>query len=409
MTIFLKAKKTYKLPFGVAFRKSIISISILLPVIVSCTDPFNPSVDTETADLFVVDGFVNASDSTAIVTLSHSRPLTSRGVFIPEKNAQVMIESSEGESFSLQELDSGKYALQNVPVNKTASYTLRVQTISGVTYTSEPVTVINTPPIDSLSYGLSNDKLGLSIRLNTHDDSGNSRYYTWEYSETYEYRSYFNSGFTFENNQPEQRTAEEAVNICYLTVPSTRILLGTSAALAEDVIQGEELTIIPKYSPKISVRYSILIRQRVLSAKEYDYLYQLRQVTERLGTFFDPLPGEVIGNISREGGSSEMILGNFSVAEVYEERFFITKGELPLDLQASPITKGCQLEFTCDIRIPRTTIQPPCVFLEDISDNAMIIEAAYDLMGKPYAYSFALEECGDCRAQGGITTKPNFW
>ncbi len=352
---------------------------------------------------------MNATDSSAFVTLSHTRPLAARGAFIPEENAMISIKSSNGQYVELLEQDSGRYTQQKMDIDFDATYTMTIKTESGATYTSEAVAVRRTPPIDSLSYGFSNDNLGLSIRLNTHDDTGNSRYYAWEYAETFEYKSYYNSNFKFQNNQPSQRRADERIDKCYVTIPSSRILLGSSATLEQDVIQGEELVIIPKYSPKISLRYSLLIKQRTLSLQEYEYLYQLRQVTERLGTFFDPLPGEVIGNVKRNEDTTELVLGYFSAAEVFEKRYFIEKEELPIDLQASPIIKGCQVEFSCDIRLPRGTPQRACVYLEDISDNAVLVEAAYDQMGNPIRYSFTTAECGDCRAQGGITTRPDFW
>jgi len=385
------------------------ALSIFLVVSISCTDPFNPPPSNDSPDLFVVDGFINATDSSASVTLSHSRSLTAYGVFVPEKKAEVTIKSSLGQLFDLQEQDSGRYTLAHLPVDRQATYTLKIRTEAGKEDQSDGITVHTTPAIDSLTFGLSNDNKGLSIRLNTHDPANASRYYKWEYSETFEYHAYFFSDFTFENGQPEKRDPYNGVFVCYRTLPSSIICIATSHLLDRDIIQGEELTIIPKYSPKISVRYSILVRQRTLSPEEYDFLFELRQVTERLGTFFDPLPQEVIGNIRSVEASDELVLGYFSAGEVYEQRFFINKGELPTDLQASPITEGCQLEFTCDIRLPRTSVQPPCVFLEDISDDAMIIDAAYDFKGIPYAYSFAHADCGDCRTQGGVTTRPDFW
>jgi hypothetical protein len=47
--------------------------------------------------------------------------------------------------------------------------------------------VQNNPPIDSISW--KRDEEGVRVFVNTHNPEGNTRYYRWEFEETWEIRS----------------------------------------------------------------------------------------------------------------------------------------------------------------------------------------------------------------------------
>ncbi len=58
----------------------------------------------------------------------------------------------------------------------------------------------------------------------------------------------------------------DSIYYCWTGENSTNILLGSSQKLAQDVIYEAPLLLVPQNSWHISVEYSILVRQYVLTA-----------------------------------------------------------------------------------------------------------------------------------------------
>ncbi|MEJ7664695.1 MAG: DUF4249 family protein [Hymenobacter sp.] len=89
-----------------------------------------------------------------------------------------------------------------------------------------------TPPIDELPWAA--EPSGVQIYVNTHDPTSATRYYRWEYQETWEFHSAFRSDVEYVNGQFQRRT--EDISRCWRTENSTRISLTTSDKLTQDVI-----------------------------------------------------------------------------------------------------------------------------------------------------------------------------
>ena len=159
---------------------------ILILLALSCIEPYDPIVGQGATNMLVVDGFINASDQTAIVRLSHSQPISDSGSAIPETKATVTIDTSTGGKYSLAEKEAGEYKFDGIKVDKNAYYTLHVKTVSGSEYISDTIRIRATPPIDSLGFSISPNKTMLSVHVNTHDPKQLTRYYSWDFLETYE-------------------------------------------------------------------------------------------------------------------------------------------------------------------------------------------------------------------------------
>jgi hypothetical protein len=382
---------------------------IALILSVNCVERYDPPIDQQSLNILVVDGFINATANTAEVKLSRTQSIHSLESAPTEANAVVSIESSTGGVFALKETEPGTYRADPIMIDKNAFYSLRIQTYLGVLYRSDTIRIRDTPPIDSLSFGISNNGNDVTIHVNTHDASAKTRYYAWDYSETYEYNAPFVSGFTFVNRTPMLRRPEQRIDKCWRTLPATRVSIGTTNRLSEDILSGHVLTTIDKSSPKISVRYSILVRQRAISASEHEYLRLLIK-NESLGTLFDTPPVSVIGNVHQADDASVPVLGYFTGSTVEEKRFFVDHTELPQQLRV-PASRGpCQLELSCHISCPSPVSGPEsCICLRDLTESTVLIGGYSDATGNIASYSFVSAPCGDCRVQGGTTQKPDFW
>ncbi len=374
----------------------------------SCVEPYQPVLKPGVLDILSVDGFINATSSSALVIISHVKATDDFTAPIFESGAVVRIGSSDGNTFQLAEEGPGRYSTEDMSLNFNSTYTLNVLTNSGREIRSGEILLQRTPPIDSVRWRLSNDEEGISIMVNTHnDDVSGLRRYTWDFVETYEYVAKYYSGFKKVNNMPVPRGEADLIYRCWATENSPRVIIGNSLAFAENKITNFSLTTIHKGSRKLSIRYSTLVRQRCIDNAEYEFLDAIKKTTEQLGGLFDPVPYPVIGNLEEVTNVRMPVLGYFSVGEVTEMRTFIEFGELPSEVRVKPAFPPCMEEDTC----PPGVQGFGCLQIQDVAMSPSVFTTmATNERGMTIGYGYVREECADCRKYGGgVTTRPDFW
>jgi hypothetical protein len=374
----------------------------LVVSVVACVEPYPAPDIADDLSILVVDGSIDASNGIATVRLTHTTKLTEEAGSPAEKGALVSVRTESGDSYILAELDSGRYIAEGMPIDPLQRYQLYIRVQGGEEYISDYVTLKKTPPIDSVTWRPDGD--GVSIMANTHDENGQSKYYRWDYSETWEYHSPYVALFKVIDNQVIYRDQDEFVYKCYRTLPSTRILTTSTVHLSEDMVRDFQLTYIPRVSSKLSVLYSILVKQRVVDEKEFEFWQDLQRVTEGLGGLFDSQPYEIVGNVHQLDDASTPVLGYFSAGFVAEQRVFLSFYDLPPHLQVRPY-HGCVADTVCVVIRPplRCTIDVP-----NLPPNPLLLNP---LMEGPsiWGYSMGTTSCADCRTQGGTLTKPDFF
>lgn len=375
-------------------RSFTVLVALLLAVN-ACIEPYEPPLDDADVNYLVVDGFLDATAGVATVSLSRTLPVTSEQLFERESGATVHIEDGAGIIFPLAETDRGKYTgiVSNAATDQ--RYRLQIRTASNRAYVSDFVAIIQTPPIDSITWAVAAD--GVQFSVTTHDPTGRSRFYRWKYTETYEYNSTFNSLYRFENDQPVSRRPEESIFTCWTTNESTDIKVGSTKQLHEAVIYKSPVMFIPAGSVKVSRRYSLLVKQHAISEEAYQYWLSLEKSTENLGGLFDPLPSEAVGNIHGQTDPGETVIGYFNAGTVEEKRLFVRRNELPVEITwNSSGIHGCMRDT---------------VYLADLDQvyqpTTLILDAIYNPLLIGYTTSEAA--CADCRVLGGTTTRPPFW
>ncbi|HEY9005136.1 MAG TPA: DUF4249 domain-containing protein [Ohtaekwangia sp.] len=361
----------------------------------ACVEPYAPPATESTKSYLVVDGYVNSSDGSATVKLTRSVSLATTTAPPAELNAIVTIEDDQGKSTALTGDTKGNYTGNGIIIGSNRLYRVRIVTSDKQEYLSDFVTLKDSPPIDDLAWVPLND--GVDVVVSTHDDTDNSRYYQWSFDETWEYTAVYLSGFIFENDTLLPRPFDQYIYRCWRTTSSQNIIIASTDQLQKDVVDKKTLTHIPAGSQKLFIKYSMLAHQRVLTRDAYDYWEQLEKTTESLGGLFDPQPGKVSGNIHNTSNPDEPVLGYFSGGSVTSKRIFIKLGDLPNELRRYQGQEGCMIDT---------------VLLEDVKNFIPIYsEALGTATNGPITigYIFTSKTCADCRTQGGVTTKPDFW
>ncbi|HEY5825163.1 MAG TPA: DUF4249 domain-containing protein [Cyclobacteriaceae bacterium] len=369
-------------------------LMLVIGVIAACKEPYQPPSSSVDIGYLVVDGFMNTSKNSATVKLSRTIGL-SIGKSLPEElHALVSIESEAGDTFVLTEGEHGNYSSNQVIASEGSKYRLHIVTKDGKEYSSKLMSLKSSPTLDNVIWKAGPE--GITIHVNAHDDTNQTHYYKWIYTETWEYTSTYLSFWKMEGGAPTYRKPEEYIYTCYKTARESQILITSTLRLNSDVVSDFPITTIPPGSQKLSHRYSILVEQRALDEDAYNYWQLLEKSTENLGGLFDPLPSQVTGNIYNEGDLSEPVLGYFSGGNVDEKRMTIAFSELPDDLK---FYTAPQLNCVIDV-LPASTITSTI-------GAKMLIEGS----GQPVItqYTVSTPECVDCRVMGGVTTKPDFW
>ena len=365
---------------------------------VCCKEPYYPPIPGN-HQFLVVDGFLNASQDSTYITLSRTRNFGDSVSKIPELNAQVMVLGELGETLPLIPISGGRYVSENLNLVPSEKYQLEIITQNGKKYLSDTIPVVISPPIDSLSWSydsLSAEILrGVTIKVNTHDPLNHTFYYRWEFLETWEYNADFDAFYTYENGLVVPRQPAEHTFSCWKTLPSETLLLATTDHLSQDIVAGFPLQFIPQNDEKLSIGYSMQVKQYALTKTAYDYWVNLKKNTELTGSVFDPAPSQLTGNLHSLDDPTEPVLGYISSSSVQQKRNFISTYDLGYWNYTLP--QGCFLKVVTADSVNFWFGSSGYEHFVPVSPKGL-----FDWWG-------AHPECVDCTEKGGVALKPSFW
>jgi hypothetical protein len=370
--------------------------SLLLALtLISCKEPYNIPEQAQNADLLVVDAFLNPETGYLYVKIIRTQKLSDALIPAGVTNAIIQLEDGSGKVISkFNNNTDGVYTISGLVLNKTAGYRIRIN-ILGRIYISKLMSAVPTPDIDNITWQLENGLI--DVKVNTHDNTNNSRYYFYSYDETWKYTTPI-SAFIFNPNTNWVEERPTIINECYKTDFSKSILLTSSANLSQDIISDFSIAKIDPYSQRLQHRYSMLVKQSVISEDEYKFWQNLKKTTESVGTLFDPQPSSLYGNISCLTDPTEPVLGYFSSRTEKQKRVFISYPEIQQFLIKPPYKEFCTFDtiVAADIKI--------------WSGTHYINWPVRNVNGDIIGFILGRKECMDCAIfDNGTYNKPAFW
>ncbi|MGY3088562.1 hypothetical protein ACVWYF_001595 [Hymenobacter sp. UYAg731] len=363
---------------------------LLLLLLPACVDPYSPDVLSSPRSFLVVDGFINSQGVTSI-KLSRTFAISSLPKVPAVTRATVYIEDAGGVRFPLAEGAAGTYTSAYLALAPGRTYRLRIATSAGVLYASDFVPAKTTPPIDAVD--ARPESTGLGIYLSAHDDTNTSRYYRWEYEETWEIIPSLSPELEFYNNAIIPIRVPYPTR-CWGNERAVAIQLAKTTALTKDVVADLLLRRLARTSDRLYRRYSILVQQHALTKEEYEYWEALRKNTESLGTLFDPQPSQLTGNVHCLSDANETALGFVGAHSLTARRIFIDRSQLPLDWPFNNGYAGCYPPDTLDPKIRPIPFFAPGY--------------AVPVSRVPGTYLISTPDCVDCRRRGSVA-RPSFW
>jgi hypothetical protein len=209
--------------------------------------------------------------------------------------------------------------------------------------------------------------------------------------------------------------AAEMKEFCWKSSKSTEINTGEVYSGVSNYARMEHIKFIaPDESDRLTVQYSILVKQYSVSQKEFNFWNNLKAVNETEGDIFGSVPFAVLSNVKNKNNPAESVAGYFQVSAASEKRKFISSTEIaplnlprfnyncsrfsfsPSDLGRNPITGG---SYTWDEIYNMYSTAPGIAFVEPFydSDSGTLSKLVFTSTG-----------CADC-ARSGSSVKPDFW
>lgn len=379
-----------------------------------CKKPYSPPIVAAGKSFLVVEGAINTGQDSTIVHLSHTVPIaTPKGIAAPpELGASVVVQSDVNTSSQLTDAGNGYYISPNLNLSGGNKYRLQITTADAKVYQSDFIQVKNSPPIDSVNYQVLNSSV--QINVSTHDNSNNSRYYRWDYYESWIIHAKYQSQYVLQT-QPKDtivfRTPSQQIFRCWNSGQSSDIILASTAKLSQDVLVNSRVTSIGSTSEKLTERYSILVKQYALTKEAFDYYQLLRKNTEQLGGIFDPQPSSLSGNIHCSTDPSETVIGYITAGSVSKQRIYIDSYALPpgpLWIPKLPYDH-CELDTFWFVYFPQGS-QTPVNQVESylFTGYAIPVGVIAPPGSPPVAYTASYGDCADCTLRG-TNRKPDFW
>lgn len=398
--------------------KKTFGLSMLLLLLSGCVEEFRPETKNFES-ILVVEATLTNELKRQEIFLSRTRTfedvLTNR-----EENAGVRITDDSQNEFVFTETQPGKY-VSDVPFEAVpgSSYQLEITTSNGRNYASSPALMgqaIEMQDVYAERIINQNNNEGMAIFVDSFDPTGNSRYYRYEYEETYrviapdwistdvegEPTPPFAQPTCNVTISPEPRSPDK--RICYPTDFPNNVIITSTNNFDEDRVQRFPVRFINRNNYIISHRYSVLVRQYVISPEAYDFFQTLQDFSETESVFSDTQPGQLINNITSIADVDEPVLGYFEVASVSERRIFFNYDDFFPGETLPPYADPC------------TRVAPPLQDRETDCVLRPLIEAETFLYLRenseptPRIGPFIVvpRVCGDCTVLG-TNELPEFW
>lgn len=383
--------------------KNTILLAFLAVLFSGCTETY-PLLTNTYEEIIVIEATLTNELKNQEIKITKTSKFEDTEVAV-ESGAKVVVRDDQGNEYLFVE-SSGVYksqvAFQALP---DAKYTLEVTTKDGKIYQSNPQTLTKVNPIQSVVPALAVNKdneTGVQINVNSYDATRSSKYYRYEYEESYKIvaprwsslKIISTSAQTVAliNNDPNTKT-------CYSTNKSTDIILANTNDQAEDRV-NLPIRFIEEDNYIIGHRYSILVKQYIENMEAYTFHKTMRDIASSESILSPKQPGLISGNIRCINDSATKVIGFFDVASYSEQRIFFNYSDF-FPNKPIPYFNNCD-DITYKF----------CFGGEDCEGETMIFNINSNLNtyigNSGIIYTMVDSVCGDCTSFSS-NIKPSFW
>ena len=390
----------------------------VLQLVQSCVDVYDFE-STEFQSALVVEATITDEEAIQQIRISRTFPLDTL-LMAGENNAVVSVTDSNGGIYDFTEVSSGEYR-STFPFGVTSglTYKLNIVTTDGKIYESEETGVPAQTEIDRIyaerDFKDETDE-GMFIYVDSYDPSGQSKYYRYEYEETYKIVApFWSPEDAYAVSLPPTpavatRPRKQEEQVCYNTVGSKTIIQQSTTEFDEDRITKFPVRFIDRNNYILSHRYSILVKQYVQSREAFSFYKTLEILSGTENLFNQIQTGFLEGNIRSLSDPSENVVGFFQISTVSTERLFFNYKDF------FPNERLPDFVSDCPLLAPALVVEGGASPLIDgIEQNLIKYYSEYIppddgllTWDSPGPYFMVYRVCGDCTVLGK-NTPPDFW
>lgn len=383
----MKLNSTYIITF------SLIAFIVML---VSCVEEI-PLQTEGFEDAIVIEGTLTDEDKQQQIKLSKTFAIDTDGPN-PLSHAQIRVIGNK--DYIFEETQPGLYtSVESFAAQPDVNYQLKIS-VDGQEYESEFLQLTGASNIEKLEANRIDirGENGVAITLKNQTSAGFGSYYRYEYTETFKFNSTFFkvNDIIVEDGEVVEVPKQREEYTCFRTDESQDIILANTNSLSENSVNNLLITFINSSDPKLSNRYSILVKQYEISRGAYTYYKVLEELSGSGNLFSQTQPGFFAGNISNVNDPEEKIIGFFDVSSVSTKRLYFNFEDFYNPQSMRPMfvsLSNCEVT-TPDDRTLRVQIQQ-----NSVRWSSTLPDGTFEVVPR---------RCVDCNVFG-TNERPEFW
>jgi len=393
--------------------KHINRIALLLVLVVAvfaCVEPYELKTE-EFESALVISATITNEFKQHEISLTRSFMFEEDGPSA-ERNANVQILVEDQGSINFEEDEDGIYrSTEAFSAEANKNYELKITTNNGDSYSSLSVRLTGITGIDNINAvrrANPNGIDGVALLVDSFDPSGNSVNYRYEYEETYKIIApHWSNEELYVISRDTcivgLRFRQQEERICYTTDVSNSILLTSTRSLTEDRVTEFPVRFIKNDNYILSYRYSILVKQFVISSESYAFFETLNELSGSESLFSQNQPGFLSGNIFSDNNKNEHVIGFFDVSSVDEKRIYFNYEDFYPNQSLPPYI------IQCNYFAPAERTIGGCPLTEQVADNSISYVEPNPMPKQGEGPHWVVKRpCGDCTELGSVDA-PDFW
>jgi len=362
--------------------------------VISCVEKYSPDIK-DYSDQLVVDGLITNQNGPYKVLLSKTSPLNNDELR-PFTGASVLVEDNEGNTYEFDEVVPGSYENNEFTGEPGVAYKLQILASDGKLYESDYQEMPPSVPIDTVYAEIETNptenpdynEIGYQFYLSSQDVESESIYFLWKLTETYEYHADHDLEYTYSGVVVPYPDPDE-FSTCWKTTKLREFYLFDASVLNNVNIQNLPLNFVNTETKRLSVRYSLLVDQYILSEQAFEFFSSVQEMNSGNDLFYSTQPYQIEGNVECVDEPQENVLGQFLVAGKTSKRIFVDR------------PYGVYFYYeVCPVNT------------EEIGELGMYHPSDYPIyltLTENMVMGTVGKGCVDCREHGGTIEKPDFW
>lgn len=380
-------------------RLTHICILAAIVLVTACIDEYNPVINNY-ENLLVVDGGISDQSGPHTIVLSLSSSVSDPR-FIPVENASMNILDDLGNSISASETEPGTYqTFSTVSGVVGRSYKIEITLQNGNRYDSDFEKLKKRVEIDTIYHeivtrqeaGYDYDLYGYEFYVDTKQSEEAENYFKWDLEATYQYQSEYTIRWYYDGTLNWFHGPDSLYN-CWTSYNVGPLFVSGTQNLTNPVIRKYPFHFVSTETRHLSVRYSLLVKQRTISKEAFEYWSEVEKQNGGESSLYASQPHFIVGNIQNISNPDEMVLGYFMVNGMDKMRIFVDRPppEIPMRYMRCILTEA---DFEAYGQLG---------MMDPVYYPIYAIETPGGRRAVPH------QDCVDCQRKGGSINKPQFW